>query len=149
MSALPKRILVAVDFEHGSRRAIRYARALADAARADVCLLHVLPMAPRAVPTARDRWWMQLALRTLSGLAERAHLKPGTRAEVLAGPEAATIAGFADAERMDLIIIGGRPTPDWHGSLLGPTATAILRHSHVPVLVVPAVAAARAERKSA
>lgn len=137
MKILPRKILVPVDFEHGSRRAIRYARALAAAAKADVCLLHVMPMAPSTRPGARDLWWMRLAEQTLAGCAERSRLAPGTTTEVLAGPPAPLIVDYAAKEDFDLIVISTRGTADWHGSLLDSTAAAILRHSRVPVLVVP------------
>jgi nucleotide-binding universal stress UspA family protein len=140
---MKKRILVPVDFESRSRRAIRYARGLASAIGAEICLLHVMPLAPAARPTSRDKWWMTLARRTLAGFADRARLQPGTRTEVLAGDVATTIAEFASRERFDLIVISGRQTPDWHGSRLGPTALALLRHCRLPVLVVPAGAAIR------
>ena len=144
---MTKRILVPVDFDERSRRAIRHARGLASAIGGEICLLHVMPMAQSARPAARDEWWMTLARRTLAGLAERARLGPGTRTEVLAGPVAATIAGFATREQFDLMVISARPTPDWHGSLIGPTALALLRQCRLPVLLVPACRRTRARER--
>jgi nucleotide-binding universal stress UspA family protein len=137
MNALPRRILVPVEFDRDSRRAIRYARALSSAARGEICLLHVMPAAGGSHATEEDRWWTELAERTLAGLAERMRLAPGTVTCVLHGPLVATIGKYADDNDFDLIVVTGRRQPDWHGSLLGSTATAILRHSRVPVLVVP------------
>lgn len=148
MTSLPRRILVPVDFERPSRRAVRYARALAAASKGEVCLLHVVPMPAGHTPGARDRWVIGLAERTLAGVAERTRLAPGTSTCVLSGPVAPSIGAYAFDEGFDLVILSGRTQPDWHGSLLGPTAKAVLRHSRVPVLVVPA-ARARASRADA
>lgn len=143
----PRRILVPVDFEEGSRRAVRYARALASAAGAQICLLHVVPAPPGYVPPASDRWWTRLAEKTLAGMSERGRLAPGTETCVVHGMVATAVAEYASAHNIDLIILSGRKTPDWHGSLIGHTATAIVRHSRVPVLIVPALGArARAPR---
>ena len=140
---MKRRILVPIDFESRSRRALRYARGLASATGAEICLLHVMPMASGVKPKACDEWWMTLARRTLAGLAERSRLKPGTRTEVLAGPIASTIAEFAEREQFELLVISGRAVPDWHGSLLGPVGLALLRQSRLPILVVPARTRAR------
>lgn len=137
MNALPRRILVPVEFDRDARRAIRYARALSSVARGEICLLHVMPAPGGSHDTEGDRWWTDLAERTLAGLAERMRLAPGTVTCVLRGPLVATIAKYAEDNDFDLIVVTGRREPDWHGSLLGSTATAILRHSRVPVLVVP------------
>lgn len=137
MNALPRRILVPVEFESASRRAIRYARALASVSRGEICLLHVMPLPAGKAGTRDERFWTSLAERTLSGVAERMRLAPGTMTAVLSGPVAATIGRYAEDHDFDLIVVTGRRQPDWHGSLLGSTATAILRHSRVPVLVVP------------
>jgi len=137
MNALPRRILVPVEFERASRRAVRYARALASVSRGEICLLHVMPVPGGQTPTEDARFWRGLAERTLSGVAERMRLAPGTVTCVLSGPVAATIGKYAEDHDFDLIVLTGRCQPDWHGSLLGTTATAILRHSRVPVLVVP------------
>lgn len=147
MKALPRRILVPVDFERGSRRALRYARALASASHGEICLLHVVPMPPGHRMAASDRWWMELAERTLAGVRDRARLAPGTTTEVLQGQVAPLVGKYACDNNFDLVVLSGRTTPDWHGSLLGTTATSILRHTRVPVLIVPAnVRAARAPR---
>lgn len=138
MSGPPRRILVPIDFDRRSRRTVRYARALACATKADICLLHVMPMPPGRPLTAKDRWWIDLAERTLAGVAERARLAPGSSTCVLTGPVPTSIGQYAVDNDFDLVILSGRGHPDWHGSLLGPTASAILRHSRVPVLVVPA-----------
>jgi len=144
MSGVARRILVPIDFERGSRRAVRYARALAAASNGEICLLHVVPAPPGHAPTSSDKWWMTLAERTLAGLAERARLKPGTSTYVVRGAVAPSIGNFACENHFDLVILSGRSQPDWHGSLLGSTASAILRHARVPVLIVPTVRAARA-----
>lgn len=149
MNVRPRSILVPVDFEPDSRRAIRYARALASTTGAELCLLYVMPPAAGAAHGSRDAWWMSLAERTLAGVAERAKLPPGTRTEVLRGPVAATVADFAAREGFDLIIVGGHAAPDWHGSLIGPTAAQILKHSRIPALLVPRRVKSSAERRSA
>lgn len=136
------RILVPVDFERGSRRALRYARALASISKGEICLLHVVP-APAG--QADDRWWIDLAERTLAGLADRARLAPGTATAVLSGPVAPLIARYACEQKFDLVILSGRSQPDWHGSFLGSTAAAIIRQCRVPVLIVPCARAARTE----
>jgi nucleotide-binding universal stress UspA family protein len=144
---LPRRILVPVDFEHASRRALRYARALAAASGAEVELVHVIPGPAGQIG---DEYWINLARKTLTGLAERARFAPGTRTEVLSGPVAPAISQYACDQGCDLMILSGRRVPDWQGSLLGSTAAAILRHARIPVLIVPAAGAVRAaERRTA
>jgi nucleotide-binding universal stress UspA family protein len=137
----PRRILVPVDFEAGSRRAVRYARALASAAHAEICLLHVVPSPPGYVPPASDRWWTRLAEKTLAGVVERSRLPPATESCVVHGMVATAVAEYAASHKIDLIILSGRRMPDWHGSLIGHTATAIVRHARVPVLIVPGLGA--------
>ena len=137
MNALPRRILVPIDFDQRSRRAVRYARALACVVNAEICLLHVMPTPAGHALTTKDRWWIDLAERTLAGVAERARLAPGWSTQVITGPIPASIGQYAIDNHFDLVILSGRGHPDWHGSLLGPTAHAILRHSRVPVLIVP------------
>lgn len=138
------KILVPIDFEHGSRRALRYARALASISKGEIGLLHVVP-APAG--KGEDRWWIDLAERTLSGLAERARLAPGTTTTVLTGPVAPAIARYACEQKFDLVILSGRSQPDWQGSFLGSTAAAVIRHCRVPVLIVPSAHAARTRRE--
>jgi nucleotide-binding universal stress UspA family protein len=137
MTPLPRRILVPVEFERASRRAVRYARALSAVSHGEICLLHVMPGPSGRGATEDDHFWLGLAERTLSGVAERMRLAPGTTTAVVSGPVAATIGKYAEDHDFDLIVVTGRNQPDWHGSLLGSTATAILRHSRIPVLVVP------------
>jgi nucleotide-binding universal stress UspA family protein len=146
VSALPRRILVPIDFDRRSRRAVRYARALACVTKAEICLLHVVPMPPDRPLTSKDRWWIDLAQRTLAGVAQRARLAPGTSTCVLTGPIPASIGRYAVDHGFDLVVISGRGHPDWHDSLLGPTASAILRHSRVPVLIIPAAPVAGTAR---
>lgn len=147
MNGVARRILVPVDFERGSsRRALRYARALASMSKGEICLLHIVP-APAGEEVRGERWWIDLAERTLSGLAGRARLPPGTETRVLTGPIAPLIGKYACEHKFDLVILSGRSQPDWHGSYLGSTAAAIVRHCRVPILIIPAAVAKQATRE--
>lgn len=143
MTDIARRILVPIDFERGSRRALRYARAIASMSKGQICLLHIVPMPAGRDASQSDRWWIDLAERTLSGLAERAHLPPGTETRVLSGPVAPLIGKYACEHKFDLVILGGRSQPDWHGSYLGSTAAAIVRQCRVPLLIIPAARVAK------
>jgi len=143
MTGVARRILVPVDFERGSRRALRYARALASMSNGEICLLHIVPAAAVHDAVRGERWWIDLAERTLWGLAARAHLPPGTETQVLTGPIAPLIGQYACENKFDLVILSGRSHPDWHGSYLGSTAAAIVRHCRVPILIIPAARVAK------
>lgn len=142
----PRRILVPVEFEQAASGALQHTRAIARATGAEVCLLHVMPSPPGYVARAVDEQWMRVAKRTLARKAARHRLPAGTAIAVIRGDVPRAIAGFAADGDFDLMVLSGRNTPDWQGSLLGSMATAILRQARLPVIVVPA---GRTTRRSA
>ncbi|MER7434417.1 universal stress protein, partial [Pseudonocardia alni] len=59
------------------------------------------------------------------------------------GPARATARALAEAARREaasVVVVGSRGRSTWRTELLGSTALAVLRRTHVPVLVVPAAA---------
>jgi nucleotide-binding universal stress UspA family protein len=138
------RILVPVDFGAASRRALRFARALACKSGGSVTLAHVMP--GRGLSAADDKWWRGYAAETLQGCADRARLPAGSTTIVLRGNPAEAIAKYADDEAVDLVVLSGRGKRAWDGSYLGAVSLGILKHARVPVLVLPA---RRATRKAA
>ncbi len=47
-----------------------------------------------------------------------------------------TIADVADREKCDLIVMGSRGTTAWKALLLGSVSDGVVRHAHLPVLIV-------------
>lgn len=136
-AAKPARhILAAIDFSARTRRVLRYAGALARMTGGDLSVLHVIP-GPVAA-TADDEAWSEMAVKTLKAEIESAGLDANTPVHVIRGGVAQEVSRFACEHAMDLVIIAGRAKPGWNGSFLGGTAETILRHTRVPVLVLPA-----------
>lgn len=131
-----RRILAAIDFSPRSQRVLRYAAALARIGGGDVTVLHVVPG-----PHDGDRdepLWTERAMKTLKQELADAGLDPSTAVHVLHGGVAEEVGRFACEAHADLLILAGRAKPGWNGSFLGGTAETILRHTRVPVLVLPA-----------
>lgn len=130
-----RRILAAIDFSPRSQRVLRYAAALAQMSGGQVTVLHVIPGPARG--DADKALWTDRALHTLTEELRDAGLDPSTAVHVRHGGVAAEVDRFACDHRADLLLIAGRAAPGWNGSWLGGTAETILRHAHMPVLVLP------------
>lgn len=131
-----RHILAAIDFSSRAHRVLRYAGGLARKTGGDLTVVHVIPGPVDASPD--DAAWSDLAMQTVKAELEAAGLDAATPVHVLRGGVAEQVGRFACAHGMDLVILAGRAKPGWNGSFLGGTAETILRHTRVPVLLVPA-----------
>jgi nucleotide-binding universal stress UspA family protein len=134
-------VLVAIDFEEGTRAAVRAGLALARQHGARLTLLHVLSPPSRwllaeGVPPEMLDWARQQRRdRCLGELARLAPGEPGLEIGrlVVTGDPSTAIAGAAARLAADLIVLGSRP----RRRLLGPSLTDVLvERAPCPVLVV-------------
>jgi nucleotide-binding universal stress UspA family protein len=136
------RILVCLDGSLRSEAAIPYA--LSCARDAELILVQVpMPVyvAPRLIPRAYRELVEGLALKVAGSLESLAsELKGrGFRASVrtpLGRPDDA-VCSLAEAERADLIVLTSHGRTGWKRCLLGSVAEKIVRHSNVPVMLIP------------
>lgn len=140
-------ILVGTDL---SREAMSCIPSIADLARslnARITLLHVMetfeaiphgsPLAPPLGPSA-DMQAMENARTRLE--ERRAAFGSGIEINlelVTGGNAAETITGYADANDVDLIAVTTHGRTGWRRVALGSVAEAVIRHSRIPVLVLP------------
>jgi nucleotide-binding universal stress UspA family protein len=137
-------IICGTDLSSASSAALEVARALA-AQRGDreVVLVHVLDSEPET-DAELDR------LRARLDAQARTTGAPSVRPELIIGPPDETLAGFAETEGSDLIVIAAQSSRDRTAKRLGTTAAQVIARTHVPVIVVrdpaPWLAFARAVR---
>ncbi|HEY4239282.1 MAG TPA: universal stress protein [Kofleriaceae bacterium] len=142
-------ILVGTDLSEAAAHALEVARALAaQAGDREVILVHVVdPERPEAGGGDLDA-----ARELLEALAHDPGPGPAIRTEIVVGEPDATLVGFADTERCDLIVIAAasRATEESDATRLGRTAAAVISKATVPVIAVrdpaPWLAFARGER---
>lgn len=143
-----KRILVPVDSSAPSMKGLAAAIKLAREGRGRLKLLHVVDRFPAyAVPEgAVDIGPLMDAIKaagrkTLARLEKRARdagARPETQlAELFGGRTADAIVGAAKRWRADLIVMGTHGRRGVQRALLGSDAELVLRHSPIPVLLVP------------
>lgn len=139
-----RRILVAVDGTPVAREAARQGLELARRVGAKVTLVHVLP--PRVSGNeVTDFSAFELACEEYArGLLEEVRRLTGkdvppTDTRVLHGEPADAIARAAEAEDVDLVIVGTRARGTLARTLLGSVADALLQHCPKPLMVVPEV----------
>ncbi|MBS1820008.1 MAG: universal stress protein [Acidobacteria bacterium] len=133
-----KNVLVAVNFDETSNVALRYARSLARNFGARLHVLHVMenlflrPMAndPRAIEAGTTR-------RLLDTLTEEdrtvLHAVPVIRKSDAPAEE---IVKYAQAEQIDLIVMGTHGRPGVAHLLMGSVAEKVVRTAPCPVLTL-------------
>lgn len=133
-----KNVLVAVDFDEASNVALRYARSLAKNFGARLHVLHVMenlflkPMAndPRAIEAGITR-------RLLDTLSDEdrtvLHAVPVIRKSDAPAEE---IVKYAQAEQIDLIVMGTHGRPGFAHLLMGSVAEKVVRAAPCPVLTL-------------
>jgi nucleotide-binding universal stress UspA family protein len=134
-------VLAPVDLFEPSRRALRYAAALAAGLRAKLTLLHVVPALenPRGRPlqesreNARAAAGAEARLAALVAREAPAH-RPAT--QVVFGDAAEEILRAATGSARNVIVMGTHGRGAVGGLLLGSTALNVVRHAPCPVLVV-------------
>jgi universal stress protein A len=138
-----KHILLAVDFYEPAQIVIDRAKALAEAYKATLSLVHVvdsmpLPDAVYGLDTAYNvdltDEMIVSAKKKLSALAKKSGVEQG-RAWVELGSPKLEITRVAEENQIDLIVVGSHGR---HGLslLLGSTANGVLHHAKCDVLAV-------------
>ena len=143
MAKFLKKILWATDFSDESREALLYADTLAQAHKAEIIGLHVVPdFSPalydtvavvkgeltRRIAFIKDEAVKKLEdLRKKKGIAFRSLVKEGTAAK--------QIIATAEEEKADLIVLGRKGQSAIERLFLGSVANQVLRSSPVPILL--------------
>jgi nucleotide-binding universal stress UspA family protein len=142
---LLERLLCAVDFSESSLRAVELAFSLAQETDAVLALLHVVEALPPSTPFAPMDISLARHLRFLTTEAEarlRQVVPQGARD--WCSPEVCVVSGKpwreivreASARRSSMVVMGVHGHGSFERFFFGSTATAVLRHSECPVLVV-------------
>ena len=145
-------MLVAVDGSEGSRRASEVTVDLAEKLNAQLNVLYafrgypdymtMFPSAPSPSGEAIQEYEayarkaaLEVVGRTVS-IAERKSVKAKPRTSETIGSVVQTIANYAVAEKIDLIVMGTRGMGGFKKMLLGSVSSGVVTHAHCPVLVV-------------
>jgi nucleotide-binding universal stress UspA family protein len=136
-------VLCPVDYSACSRRALRYAGALASHFGARLLVLHVAdPFLAGAVAIQQLDLLGNEGRHELQAFVER-NLRPapprGFEPELVLGlgSPAREIVALAEARRADLIVMGSHGYTGARKAFFGSTAQQVLRQAPVPVLAVP------------
>lgn len=137
-----KPILCATDFSHSSKDALHFSIELARNHNADLAVIHVVDMGVEesiAGDTLRSHLEhaSRKAERDLKELVRTRGAPSGTRTLVLEGKAAAVIVEQAERMGSDLLVVGERGHMPLERLAPGSTTNALLRSSHVPIVVVP------------
>jgi nucleotide-binding universal stress UspA family protein len=133
-----KKVLVATDFSPPSDAALAYGRALARTFGASLTLLHVVEnyfLRPTASAPYMDQ---EARTRMLDDqLTDEDRRQLGARAVLEISDEPAdAIAGFAKAQKIDLIVMGTHGRSGLERLLVGSVAEHVIRTAPCPVLTV-------------
>lgn len=137
-----KNILFATDFSEASRRALRYAEALAEKFGAQICLCHAMTPtglaigAPEAVPYLYEAEY-EGSQRDLENLL-RAEKEKGLNIDSVleAGLLKDVLMRAIDQKKIDLVVAGTHGRTGLNRLLLGSSAEEICRSASCPVLTV-------------
>lgn len=150
-------IIVPLDFSDASRAALRYARDLAIALRAELRAIHVCetPWTRRALyappPLPVTASLFALAGERLTAELREAGLPPETPAIVRVGDPVSEVLRYLNEQRADLIVMG---THGWHGAggdrhRLGRVTRRVVHEANCPVVTVRAASPGCVERQRA
>ena len=142
-----KRILVPLDGSTFSEAVLPHVRMIADSMGAEVVLLRVMPVAMYDTvfaPTSQlplQRNPEENTRAQAEGYLQRVafdHFPPEVmvRLEVSSGATPETILDYAEGESVDLIAMTTHGRSGISRLMVGSVAEEIVRHSHVPVLLV-------------
>lgn len=152
-SVTVKRILVATDGSDSSIRAANFAIHFCKLEKADLVILHVLPdIKQGGVIGLRVKYGdLKMVSAFLQAKTHEAHkwIEPiqknakkngvGSKIEILEN-DGTSIVGiitkYAQKNQIDLIIVGTRGLSKFKRLLVGSVSSAIISHSHCPVLLV-------------
>jgi nucleotide-binding universal stress UspA family protein len=142
-----KKILCPTDFSEASQKALGEATELARHFKAEVCLVHVVPVVPPAPSDPNISFAVPEYERALHADAER-QLRVLAEQLSARGVAARTVVGHGDAgtdivrvaasEGADLIVIATHGLTGWRHAIFGSVAEKVVRLAHRPVLTIPA-----------
>jgi nucleotide-binding universal stress UspA family protein len=139
-----ERILLATDFSAPAAGAEAYASMLAESWRAALTVVHVLEFAPGLNPDYPvNRLYLdelrKQAAQAMADLEARTAAQGlSIRTSVVAGIPSKEVLALAEADDVDLIVIGTAGKTGLEHVLLGSTAERVIRMSPCPVLAVRA-----------
>jgi nucleotide-binding universal stress UspA family protein len=137
-------VLVPTDFSDCSDAAVKYGYAVAEALGATLHLLHVVQV-PSTMPWATDGFaaplgetitdWETRAQHRLVETVDEASPAPTVLRTLVGSPHSA-IVGYAEQQRVDLIVLGTHGRGPLGHVLLGSVAERVIRAAPCPVLTV-------------
>lgn len=137
-----RKILVPTDFSSSSRAALDHAAVIANRFQSEIALIHVIESATYSVTDTLIVVNHEAALKaTAEALIDNLYKEcverglPATKA-VVSGTPYREIIKKAEADRVDLIVIGTHGRTGFERLLLGSVAEKVVRLSRVPVLTV-------------
>jgi nucleotide-binding universal stress UspA family protein len=136
-----KKILVAYDGSPHSQRALTTAVELARLTHASVQLLHAYDKIPAYLGEPNFQDMVDRVVIPARELVKNAADQVRTEGfqvttNALEGPAAEAILNVAETEKFDLIVMGSRGLGQLQGLLIGSVSDRVIRHAHIPVLIV-------------
>jgi nucleotide-binding universal stress UspA family protein len=134
-----RRILVGYDGSEQAEKAVGVAISLARCMTATVLVFAVARPSEPATDVELEAVLDDAREHYETGFAkirENASADIELRTEIAVGHPAQQIVHKAEAESIDLIVLGGRGTSMFHKLLLGSTSDRVLRYAHCPVMIV-------------
>jgi nucleotide-binding universal stress UspA family protein len=143
-----KKVLFCTDFSESSDHAFSFAYGVAKRDRGVLYILHVVPDVPQQhfvkglIPGDLVREAEVRGKEDMDKQYKERYVKNmdnGVPYEIVtkSGSEDGQIIEFAEDENIDLIVIGTRGRTGINHVFFGSVAEKVIRHSHVPVLVIP------------
>ena len=151
MSLSIKKILVTIDGSESSKKAAEYAISLAKKYNAQLFILYVLyselgfaysnllgVTTPKAIKDVLEtqKKDVQKWFNEIKNKLKTANISVVDKIIISASSIVGEIVGFADKEKIDLIILGTRGRTGLKKLLLGSVAEGVVTYAHCPVLVV-------------
>jgi nucleotide-binding universal stress UspA family protein len=133
------RILVGVDFSESSDRAFGEAQQLAVQMGAQIDFVHIAPLPLPVMTGSVDDWPLERVRRRLESLERNARSDGfAAKSHLGVGDASAGLLAFVDRLKPALVVVGRHGRGAVMRLILGSVAESLIRHAHVPVLVVPA-----------
>lgn len=142
MEKLIRKVLVPVDGSDSSKRALEMALAIASASKAECIVLEVvedfgpLPGYYEAAPAGKDRvkWISEQRFEKVHPILNET--KVAWTRQVIEGYPAEEICKIAEAEKVDMIVIGSRGLSAFGRFLVGSVSDRVVHHAHCGVMIV-------------
>ena len=133
------KILVAVDFSDGSRKALAIADKIASKFRTKLILVHVIHDPATAPGFYAAKKAGEKVLHNMMNDFARKSLPKGRKVDkrVIPGLPAAQIVYLAKKEEVDLIVMGTHGLSGLKRLMIGSVVDKVMRASPIPVLAVP------------